>query len=523
MKLSADGFFIIPKKKRAVNIIFVNNYTLKIRNFAEKIGNTENGVIVLQEMSFEEAVTYVKKAFENCADFNNRAVTYCDGKKGILFNIGSYTDRTYISESILLPVVRLKKVLKNSDEVFGVICCSELSEICRCEDAVQKLLSGFAVLFLEFEEGFGMFGCMVRMTSQRSVKEPDSEVVVKGPREGFIENSEDNLALIRKRLKTTSFKSIRITVGEITSSAVYICYIEGIANNETVNRIKKCIEDIKIPSVIDSGYIEHYLKKHSPSLLPNVGSSEKPDVVAAKLIEGRVGIICEGSPSVLTAPYIFIEALQSAEDYLKTSCYATFMRLLRFLSVILALYLPAFYLSTVEHHTSVLPYKLYKTVIELRQDVPFGVFGELMVILIIFELIREVGIRMPRAVGSAVGIVAGLILGDAAISAGLASAPVIMVASLTAVCTFIVPALMNSMVPVRFANIILAWIFGFPGIVLSLCLLLSAICRKESFGVPFFMPFSPIKTDSLDDSLAVFPKEALKHVKTSLYVKNKEE
>ena len=179
-------------------------------------------MISLQKIAFEEAVSYVKKAFENCADFNNRAITYCGNKKGILFNIGSYTDRTYISESILLPIVRLKKVPENADEVFGVICSSELSTLNGCDDAIQKLLSGFAVLFLEFEEGFGMFGCMVRMTSQRSVQEPDSEVVVKGPREGFIENSEDNLALLRKRLKTTAFKSTRITVGEITSTAVYI-------------------------------------------------------------------------------------------------------------------------------------------------------------------------------------------------------------------------------------------------------------------------------------------------------------
>ncbi|MBP3580065.1 MAG: spore germination protein [Clostridia bacterium] len=477
----------------------------------------------MEKLTFENAVQTVKNAFEQCADFNSRNIIYCGGKKGVLFNIGSYTDRGYISDSIMLPIIRLKKIPQTSQDVFGVICSSELMTLTGTKDAIDKLLLGFAVLFLELEQGFEMFGCMVKRTGQRSVNEPDSEVVVRGPREGFIENSEDNLALLRKRLKTSGFKSIRLSVGEYTSTTIYICYLEELANSDTVNRIKSCIENIKIPSVLDSGYIEHYLKKSSPSLLPNVGNSEKPDVVAAKLLEGRVGIICEGSPTVLTAPYLFVEALQSAEDYLKTPYYATFMRVLRFLSVIIALYLPAFYLSTVEHHTSVLPYKLYKTVIELRQDVPFGVFGELMVILIIFELIREVGIRMPRAVGSAVGIVAGLILGDAAISAGLASAPVIMVASLTAVCTFIVPPFMNSMVLIRFINIFLARIFGFPGIVLSICFILSAICRKESFGVPYFMPISPIKPQSLNDTLTVLPKKALNHVKSSLYNKNEED
>jgi len=477
----------------------------------------------LKQLTFDEAINNVKDTFKNCADFNSREITYCDGKRGYLFNIGSYTDRAYISDSIMLPIMRLKKIPESSSDVFGFICSSELMELENASEACDKLLLGFAVLLLEFQDGFGFFGCMVKRTGQRSVQEPDSEVVVRGPREGFIENSEDNLALLRKRLKTASFKALRLSVGDLTNTTVYLCYMDKIANPDTVCRVQNCIKGISMPSVLDSGYIEHYLNKSSPSLFPNVGISEKPDVVAAKLLEGRVAIICEGSPDVLTLPYLFVESLQSAEDYLKTPWYASFIRCLRFLSVLMALYLPAFYLSTVEHHTSVLPYKLYKSIIELRQDVPFNVFGELFVILIIFELIREVGIRMPRAVGDAVGIVAGLILGDAAISAGLASAPVIMVASLTAVCTFITPSFMNSIVLIRFINIILAKLLGFPGIIISICFLLTAMCRKESFGVPYLMPFSPIKLQSLDDTLVSLPKKALSHIKSSLYESSTEE
>ena len=235
------------------------------------------------------------------------------------------------------------------------------------------------------------------------------------------------------------------------------------------------------------------------------------------MLEGRIAIICEGSPVILTVPYLFIESLQSAEDYLKTPFYATFMRFLRFASFLIALYLPAIYLSTIEHHTSVLPYKLYKAVIDLRRDVPFGVFGELLTILFIFELIREVGIRMPKAVGNAVGIVAGLILGDAAISANLASAPVIMVSSLTAVCTFITPSFMNSLVLIRFINLIFAQLLGFPGVILSACFITVCMAKKESFGVPYLMPISPIKTKGLSDTLIALPKTALSHTKNSLY------
>ncbi len=464
-----------------------------------------------------ECFSTIKDAFSGCADFNSRAFYFSDGKGGYLINIGSYTDRDYISESVIMPLLHHKTSPKSREEIFGLITCSEFSELETEKDAIQRLLSGFAVILCEFGDGFGIFCAMVKRSNSRSVSEPNREVVVKGPREGFIENSEDNLALLRKRLKTCDFKAHRLTGGKYTDTTIYVAYIDKVANQTTLDRIIKCLEEINLPGIIDSGYVEHYLQKRSPSLFTNVGNSEKPDVVAAKLLEGRIAIICDGSPTVLTLPYLFIESLQSAEDYLKTPYYATFMRFLRFISIIISLYLPAFYLSSVEHHTSVVPYKLYKTVIELRQNVPFGVFGELLTILLIFELIREVGIRMPRAVGDAVGIVAGLILGDAAISAGLASAPVIMVASLTAVCTFIIPTFMNSIVLIRFINIFLARIFGFPGIILSGCFLLACIARKESFGVPYLLPMTPIKPKGLIDALITLPKKALGNTTESLY------
>ena len=467
--------------------------------------------------NIDKCFSHIQNSFSGCADFNSRRIEFRGGKCAYFLNIGSYTDRDYISESIVLPFLRTGYAPKDENELSRLISSSELSKVPDADTAILKLLSGFAVIITEFEDGFGIFCCQVKLVASRSVSEPDSEVVIRGPREGFVESSEDNLALLRKRLKTTRFKSARLIKGSLTQTTIYLCYIEGIAKEETANRIKNQIESIDMTGIIDSGYIEHYLHKSSPSLFPNVGNSEKPDVVAAKLLEGRVCIICDGSPVVLTAPYLFIESLQSAEDYLKTPFYATFMRFLRFISAIIALFLPAVYLSTVEHHTSVLPYQLYKTVINLRSDVPFGVFGELITILFIFELIREVGIRMPRAVGNAVGIVAGLILGDAAISANLSSAPVIMVASLTAVCTFIVPAFMNSVVLMRFLSLICAQFFGFPGVILSACFITVCMARKESFGVPYLLPFAPIKPTSLEDSLFVLPKDALLHTTNSLY------
>ena len=476
-------------------------------------------VIILSNNSIDSCFAYIRNAFCDCSDFNSRRICFEDKKLAYLLNLGSYTDRDYISESLIMPLIKHKVSPKKNDEIYGLFTSSELSEISCTSVAIEKLLSGFAVLLIQTENDFSIFCAQVKRVAARSVSEPDSEVVVKGPREGFIENSEDNLALLRKRLKTTKFKSIRVTAGNYTDTTIYIAYVDSIADKNTVENIKSTIENISIPGVIDSGYIEHFLSGHSPSLLKNAGVSEKPDVVAAKLLEGRVAIICDGSPGVITVPYLFIESLQSAEDYLKTPLYATFMRFIRLVSLLLSLYFPSLYLAMVEHHTSVIPYKLYKTIITLRQDVPFGVFGELLTVLFIFELIREVGIRMPRAVGDAVGIVAGLILGDAAISAGLASAPVIMVASLTAVCTFIIPDFMNSIVLIRFANLFLAKMFGFLGIIVSFVFIATTICSHESFGIAFFSPFSPIKPKGLTDAVVTLPKRAIKHSTSAIYTK----
>ena len=231
--------------------------------------------------------------------------------------------------------------------------------------------------------------------------------------------------------------------------------------------------------------------------------------MGAKIIEGRIAVVCEGSPCVLTVPYLFDESLQSSEDYLKTAYYATLMRIIRFLGLMFSLFMPAIYLCAVEYHNGLLPQKLFQSVTGARQDIAFGVFTELIVILLIFELIREVGIRMPKAVGDAVSIVGGLILGDAAIKAGIASEPVIMVAALTAISNFINPPFMNNSVIIRLVNLVSAKLFGIFGIAVCFVMLLAVLASKDSFGVPYMYPFSPSSKRGLTDSLVLMPQKAL--------------
>lgn len=450
----------------------------------------------------------LKSTFDKCGDFNLRPVL-CAGKAVYLANIGNFSGRTYITESVVKPLIAADAP-PNDDTAFeGILCSSEAEALSDYEAICQKVLAGSAVIFTDIPEGVSAYAASARNDPSRSVGEPENEVVVRGPREGFIEKAEDNVALLRKRLRTPAMKVLDTKLGKYSETSVKVLYLENVADSALVDDVMRRLSEIKLDSVMDSGYIEQFLTDGAPRLFTEVGNSEKPDKVAAKLAEGRIAIICDGSPVVLTVPYLFVESLQSAEDYLKTPYYATFVRIIRFLSILISLYLPAFYIAVMEHHKNAVPSGIYAAMTGARRDIPFSLFGELVVILLIFEFIREVGVRMPGAVGDAVSIVGGLILGDAAISAGISSAPVIMVAALTAICTFILPPYMNSAVLVRFMNLIAARLFGVVGIAFAVTLLVVHLCGKTSFGVPYMKPFCPLSLAGLNDTLFMRPKKAL--------------
>lgn len=470
---------------------------------------------MVKNTTAEDFAGKLRTSFEKCGDFNMRIIL-SGGKEIYLANLGTFSGRDYISESVVKPILTADAVISQNDDFLGILCSAEIKELESEADAVKAILGGFAVVFAQIGGDVSVYACMARSEPGRAVSEPDSETVVRGPREGFTEKAEDCAVLIRKRLRTTALKIINLQLGEYSDTAVKVLYVEGIADEKLVDDVVRRIKNMKIPAVMDSGYVEQFLTGGKPKLFTEVGNSEKPDKVAAKLAGGRIAVICDGSPVVLTVPYLFVESLQSAEDYLKTPYYATFIRIIRFLALLISLYLPAFYTAVMEHHKNAIPYKLYLSIIGARKEIPFSLFGELVVILIIFEFIREVGVRMPGSVGGAVSIVGGLIIGDAAISAGISSAPVIMAASLTAICTFIEPPFMNSSVLIRFLNIILARFFGTVGIAVSAIGTLAVLCAKDSFGTPYMMPFSTGENGKSHDALIMIPGKSIKNTTSEL-------
>lgn len=448
----------------------------------------------------------LEKIFVKSCDFAVRHTLLPCGATVFTASFTAYCDKEYISEALLKPLF----AITDSALLPSALCTSKLSDVLDLKDAGDALLGGSAVIFFDSADGaLAVYKTDVKSSNSRGVEEPEGEVVIRGPREGFVESAETNVVLLRKRLKTEKLCIERTSCGTLSPTDIYIVYIDGIADNAVVKRIKKQISEIDLPTVIDSGYIEHSLGDSRYPLFPDVGNSEKPDKVAAKLVGGRVAVICDGSPCVLTLPYFFVESLQSAEDYTKSPYYATFLRVLRVLGTLIALFLPGIYIALLEFDTSAIPHTLFMTISESRNEIPFTSFTEITVILFVFEIIREVGVRMPRAVGDAVSIVAGIILGDAAIKAGIASAPVIMVAALAATCSFIDPPIMNALPLMRFVNLIFARIFGLFGVAFFMLALAAALCVKTSCGKPYLLPFAPLKVKGLVDGILVIPDIAL--------------
>ncbi len=468
-----------------------------------------------QTMSADKFAAQLTDKFSSCCDFAVRKIQLpCNASIFVASFIG-LCDKAYISETLIRPYLGL------SDPTFlpSSLAASKITPVNTSDEAAKALVSGCAIIFFDHDNAFFAFAADAKTSSARSVDEPESEVVIRGPREGFVESGETNVALLRKKLKTEKLCVEKLSVGSLSPTDIFIVYIDGVADISVIEKIKHRLSKIELPTVIDSGYIEHSIGDSRYPLFPDVGNSEKPDKVAAKLVGGRVAVICDGSPCVLTAPYFFVESIQSAEDYLKSPYYATFLRILRVLGTLIAIFLPGIYIALLEFDVSAIPHTLYMTISESRNNIPFTPFTELVVLLFVFEIIREVGVRMPRAVGDAVSIVAGIILGDAAIKAGIASAPVIMVAALSATCNFIDPPIMNALPLIRLLNLVFARIFGLFGIAFFMLSLGAALCVKTSFGKPYLLPFSPLVPKGLLDGITVIPDIALKGAENEMQKK----
>lgn len=455
----------------------------------------------------------LKRIFTNSSDFVIRKIIIKEKYEVIITYIDGLVNNRFINEDILKPLM-IETKQNYHEEDFNkntiidlidkeILPSSNVLRLKAFDDTINYVLSGDTVIYID-----GVSTAITIDTKgaeSRGIEEPLTEATVRGPREGFNESLRTNTSLLRRKIKDRNLKFEEMQIGERTKTKVCISYIEGIARKDIIEMVKNRLNKIKIDAILESGYIEEFIEDNPFSILPLVGNSERPDKTAAKLLEGRVAILCDGTPFVLTVPYLFIEALQSSEDYYSKPFFASIIRNLRILALLISLYLPALYVAFITYHPQSIPFKLLISMASSREGIPFSSFIEALVMLTAFELLREAGVRMPRPVGQAVSIVGALVLGEAAVQAGIASNLMIIVTAITAICTFIIPALGGVASMLRIFLLISGNLLGFMGIFLASIIILTHMFRQKSFGVLYMEPFISLDLRKYKDTFVRVP------------------
>lgn len=369
--------------------------------------------------------------------------------------------------------------------------------------------------FLTGETALLVDGCdealiiSTRGWSTRAVEKPETEVVVRGPREGFTETLRTNTVLLRRRLRTPNLVIETMKIGRHTRTDVSIAYIRGIVNPSLVEEVKRRLSRIEIDAVLESGYIEEFIEDAPFSPFSTVSNTERPDVVAAKMLEGRVAILVDNTPFVLLVPMVFIESFQIPEDYYSRPWLSTLIRWLRFIGFAVSALGPATYVALTTFHQELVPTPLLLTMAGAREGTPFPAVVEALAMGLVFELLREAGVRLPRQVGQAVSIVGALVIGEAAVSAGLIGSPMVIVVAVTAIASFVVPPQIDVGVLLRLFTTVLAGVLGAFGITIGILAVLVHLASLRSFGTPYLSPFAPTSLGDLKDTVIRAPLWAM--------------
>ena len=384
-------------------------------------------------------------------------------------------------------------------EAKRMLLFPELREADDASACSREILAGNPALVIGGVEGYIILG--TKKVALRAVSEPQTSIAVKGPREGFIEDIKTNMGLIRRRLKTPDLMFVMLEAGRRSGTAVAIAYLKGIADERVVKKAEERIRAADIDGVPDSSYIAKFLAERPRSLFKQAGTTEKPDILCAKMLEGRVAVLVDGSPIVLTLPYLLAEDFQSAQDYFVSPYRATASRWLRMGAACTAVFLPAFYVAAELFRLRLLPFDLLMTVAGGVRSIPLSPGLELFFLLLVLEVLIEASVRMPKYVALALSVIGALVLGDTAVKAGLVSSPAIIIVALSGISAYTVPDLTGTLSLVRLAFIVAAGSIGTYGILLLAALLAYYLVTTDSYGVPLLAPFSPLIRSDLKDTL----------------------
>ena len=409
-------------------------------------------------------------------------------------NIFDDKQKKFVSEK-KIDNVTLKNFKKSKEKNLvdfiynSLIPQNSVDKVTDFSDVYSAINMGNCMLFVDSLDT--AFNLDVKGFKQRSIDSPSNEVVVRGSQEAFVENIRTNTSMIRRLVNNENLVMETLTVGQITKTQISIGYIKSLANEDLVAEVRYRINNLSVDYLISSGQLEQLIQDSPESLFPQMVATERPDKVSNFLLEGRVVIVVNGSPYVLVAPGVFVDFITSPEDLNLKYQFSNLEKIIRLLAIFLSLLLPGIYIAVTNYHQELIPTELLFTIAAARESVPFPTFVEILLMEVYFELIREAGLRVPTPLGSTIGIVGALILGEAAVSASLVSPVLIIIIAITGICSFSIPdfSLNFTFRIYRFVYIILGYMAGFLGISFGVFIQLAIMCKLKSFGSPYINPY----------------------------------
>jgi spore germination protein KA len=456
-----------------------------------------------------ECEKLLKDIFSNSSDLVIQTFATHKDTAMIVF-IDGLVNKDLIDRDIIRPI---KSSEFNGDVSLTFKTIFEETE--ELSVVVEQVLCGNVAVF--YEKSCKAYLIEFKGWEKRTVSEPDAEGVIRGPKEGFTENIRTNTALIRRKIKTPRFIVESMTLGKQTKTAVALVYIDGIVNQDVLAELKHRLSKIDTDEILETGQIEQHICGHTFSPLSGIGLTQKPDVAAQRVLGGRVAVLCDGTPHVLTIPELFMENLQAAEDYYNRTVYSSIVRILRGVALLITVLLPGLSVAIFTFHAEMVPSVFLTSIITATLKTPMPLAAEALLLMVMFELLREAGARMPKAVGSAITIVGSLIIGEAAVGAGIIGEPMVIIIALTAVTSFMMPNLREFMVVYRGIFWLLGSVMGLIGIGTGIFIMMTQMISTETFGIPILSSFSK---NELKDTFVRFPLWSLKHRPESIVKDN---
>lgn len=454
--------------------------------------------------SLDQNIAALQRQFAGDNTFVTREVRSPSGLRCAIFFFDGMVNATAINESVVRPLLREHRARLTAEELAQSAVQVNDS---RVEPDVGRMLASFlygdTVILTEGDARPVVVN--TKGFSTRSTSEPEGEKVLRGPREGFTELFMSNLSMLRRRLNDPRLKFTFSRIGERTNTVVCLCYLEGVADAKLVKTVQRRLAKLHPDSVLDSNYIAERIRDDRHSPFPTLGSTERPDVAAARMLEGRVAVVVDGSPVVLTAPCILQECFQANDDYYISTFQAGIARLLRYAAFLLTLTVPALYLACVLHHQELIPTRLLLAITAAQRGVPLPPVSETFLLLVVFELLKEAGTRTPGVIGQTMSIVGGLVLGQAAVQARFISAPAVIIVAVAGVTGLALPKLQSSTTVLRFALAAFAAVLGLYGLVFGLSLVLLHLCGLDSCETPYLLNLLPRVHPHTEDSFLRAP------------------